>query len=376
MRYFYIAMLSIAVFTSACSLPAGDGAGTALPSQQPAAGLNLIATDFVNALRQLPDTRASDTTIDLQISQRKDQFVDAMAEALRQAGYGLRWVEHEGSATLFDYRETTEPAIASAQQKTFELAVGKVEMRRSYKIDRTKRVRPLTPLYMRGIDASSVVLNDDIFTSGTEALTVPPTDSSNGSTSVQQADPLADVVPLKDTENPAPSTSTSALAAQGHRLQLPDEANPLSPLLRAPSSVNPLTMPLLKMPQVENVFALGESNFEHVLSDFSVLKEQVLTFANDSLRLGARNKLLVEQMVQRFNPKTDIFSVIGCSLGPTQVRGGNAALALGRAGRVVEALRFAGVNDQHILDEGCWAGDGSFKNLPRRGVVLSLNRRV
>jgi len=129
-------------------------------------------------------------------------------------------------------------------------------------------------------------------------------------------------------------------------------------------------------PTVRNVFDLGASNFLRQLIDSVVVDSRVLTFANDSLRLGAPNKRLVERMVDKFNPQTDVFSVIGCSMGPTQVRGGNAALALGRASRVVEALRFAGVDDSMILDEGCWAGSGSFGDLPHRGVVISLNRKT
>ena len=134
-------------------------------------------------------------------------------------------------------------------------------------------------------------------------------------------------------------------------------------------------MPLIALPQVQNVFELGGSNFETILAEHHVVDEQVLTFANDSLRLGELNKQFVEKMVEDFNGKTDIFSIIGCSLGPTQVAGGNAALALGRANRVREALLFAGVPENLILDEGCWAGDTDLNTLPRRGVVVTLNRK-
>jgi hypothetical protein len=34
------------------------------------------------------------------------------------------------------------------------------------------------------------------------------------------------------------------------------------------------------------------------------------------------------------------------------------------------------VADGRILDEGCWAGDGALDALPRRGVVLTLNRQM
>jgi len=33
------------------------------------------------------------------------------------------------------------------------------------------------------------------------------------------------------------------------------------------------------------------------------------------------------------------------------------------------------VDRDKILDEGCWAGDSGGNTLPRRGVVLTLNRK-
>ena len=407
MRFLFTTALSIAVALSACSTPrnTSDVAIPLVPKQETA--MKIIATDFVNALRQLPSVQPASTTVDLQYSQQDDGFTEEMRRAFEQAGYGLRWVEDEGSATFFQYRAAAEPAAASAQQKTFELAVGPVEMRRSYTIDKSHRVRPVTPLYVRGVDASGIVLDDAIFISSTTASkyesastaaskdksesTLLSKDQSLSTTTTAstnersrpytenrelRAVPPVSTIPTKPLMPVAPSKPTSSLSAQNHRLQVHDDANPLSPLVRNSTAVNPLSLPLLDSSQRENVFAIGGSNFDAILSGHRVLQEQVLTFANDSMRLGVRNKVLVEQMVQRFDPNTDIFSVIGCSLGPTQVRGGNAALALGRAGRVVEALRFAGVTDRHILDEGCWAGDGTFDSLPHRGVVISLNRRV
>ena len=335
----------------------------------------LIATDFVNALRQLSSLPSNSTTVELQTSAKNDLFSLAMQSAFKRAGYGIRWIDYEGSSTLFQYRKVSEDEAGSVSRDTYELAVGAIEMRREYAVD-NNRVQPVSPLYVRGTDASGLELNDDIFkSSGTVqiAQTVPESVQSDQQTAAVDVN----AVPLNPPLDMRKTTSSATLGLRNTSpLNVPSDANPLDPNVGRAASGRPLSLPLTALPRVENVFELGVSNFEDVLSGHSILSEEVLTFANDSMRLGERNKRVVERLVNRFNPETDVFSVVGCSMGPTQVKGGNAALALGRAGRVVEALRFAGVNDAHILDEGCWAAEEAIERLPRRGVVITLNRRV
>ncbi|MFK8083082.1 MAG: hypothetical protein AB8B97_22605 [Granulosicoccus sp.] len=321
--------LSLAMLLGGCAT-SGEIKAPAETAPQPIKPLDLIARDFAGALRQLQSLPPADTTVSMRQADSGDAFTQAMLDALQQVGYGIRWVNTEGSVSLFQYRVAQSDAAAAARHKTYELAVGSVEMRRDYLSD-GQRVQPLTPLYVRGADASSIVPHDDIF--------------------AQSA------------------------------LRLPAAASPLDPVINRgvsrtlPSLNTARSLSVADLPQVENVFELGLSNFADTLADRTVVARQILVFGNDSLRLGDHNKKLVEQMVQRFNPQSDVFSVIGCSMGPTRIAGGNAALALGRAGRVVEALRFAGVDDGRILDEGCWAGGGELDDLPSRGVVLTLNRR-
>lgn len=338
----------------------------------------LIASDFVNALSQLPSLPPHQTTVDLIQSARNDAFTLAMEKALEAAGFGTRWVRDAESQSLFQYRKVRKSAAGSSNEDVYELAVGTVELRRSYITDASQRVRTLSPLYIRGADASNVVLDDELFEQADslmEALIADATNKQSPSIEKQQA-ARVHAVPLQRATQ-IRSTPTASLGVQNRSpLHVPADANPLSPLVANAAQGRPLSLPLIALPREQNVFDLGGSNFNDVLAGRTTVIEQVLTFANDSMRLGVMNKQLVEQLVQRFNPNTDVFSVIGCSIGPTQVRGGNAALALGRAGRVVEALRFAGVPDSQILDEGCWAGDGSIDSLPRRGVVVSLNRKV
>lgn len=387
MKLTTIAVLSIGLQISACSLigsvePPKDSALSIAEPQ--AAPQTLIARDFVNALSQLGSLQPTATTVAVLTSDNQDDFTLAMRDALEQAGYGTRWVTEESTETLFQYRKDQEQAAGGVYRDIYELAVGSVEMRRGYASDSQQRVRPVTPLYVRGADSSSIVLNDALFDQTHTRATIdtneadPNAGDRRGAAQLREAQMQAAGI---DAVGNAPdariqNTASPTLALQNSsRLQVPDEANPLNPLVGRAATAPTVSLPLLAEPSEQNVFDLGGSNFQNLLADYSVVKEQVLTFANDSMRLGDVNKQLVNQFVETFDPQTDVFSVIGCSMGPTQVEGGNAALALGRADRVVEALRFAGVEDTQILDEGCWAGDGSLDSLPRRGVVLTLNRR-
>jgi len=102
----------------------------------------------------------------------------------------------------------------------------------------------------------------------------------------------------------------------------------------------------------------------------------VLVFPNDSLRLGAANKSYIVNLAKTFDPETEIFSVIGCSHGKSAIENGNEILANGRANRVKEALMLAGVGEQYIYDEGCWAPQVFDDVMPRRGVLLTRKQLI
>lgn len=300
-----------------------------------ARALELVAADFTHALGQIPSMSPRQGSIQFLSSMRRDRFTAAVKHKMESTGYQVRWVIDNEDDRLFQYRLVNEIADEAGQRTRFEVAVGAVELRRTYLQSPHGVVLPATPLYVRGADASKVALDDARFTKPVE-------------------------------EKPA---SVSALSVS-------PEANPLGNLVSDALAAKKVTMPLTALPQVQNVFELGVSNYRNALSEHREVAEQVLTFANDSLRLGSYNKQLISRFLERFDPVSDVISVIGCSQGPTQVKGGNAALALGRASRVREALLFAGVNPEKILDEGCWAGDSGLNTLPARGVVITLNRKI
>lgn len=328
--------------------------------------LQIIAVDLVETLKQLEPLRPVETTVHFSRAARSDEFTLSMQGALQNAGYGVRWVSDNFSAPRFRYRHEREESQGSGQtsgqgsghRDTYEVAVGQIELRRSYFTDALAVVKPVSPLYIRGADASRIVHDDTHF-------------ANRGATEEHDA-VAASLLSLPE----APARQSSAVASAGTPLFVPDDANPLDLLVSGANRRQGLTLPLATLTRVENVFELGTSNYEDMLASHRVMRKLILTFPNDSLRLGEANKRLIEQMVNFYQPESDVFSVLGCSLGPTQLKSGNAALALGRASRVREALLFAGIPQDRILDEGCWAGDSSRNSLPRRGVVVTLNRQV
>jgi len=112
-----------------------------------------------------------------------------------------------------------------------------------------------------------------------------------------------------------------------------------------------------------------------VFDDYEDVEQSVLIFPNDSLRLGDSNKQIIDQYVSSMNPETDVLSVIGCSIGATEIKNGNSLLALGRANRVKEAFLFSGLEHDLILEEGCWAPEAFNEALPHRGVIVTLKRQ-
>lgn len=379
MQIKHLVLLSGLCFLSACTTVSTNNSQFQVesPAQSLPLAIDLVSSDFINALKQLPDTPPANTTVALLQSSSSDVFIQSMYRALERNGYGTRWVEDGDSPFLLQYRKDSETQNKLTVRDVYEVAVGFVEMRRTYLTDAGNKVRPASPLYVRGTDASNIRLNDDIFdTPANKPVAKIDSVQGKGENSLVTGSVTGSATGSQTGSSTALSASDGYTVTLQDGTVLPPEANPLSGTVASGYPANVIAMPLVALPRVENVFELGVSNFEDVLAGYRKVSEKVMTFPNDSLRMGPANKVLIDNLVERFDSQQDLFSVVGCSLGPTDVIGGNAALALGRASRVVESLLFAGVPPERILDEGCWAGHSPDKTLPSRAVVLTLNRKL
>lgn len=117
----------------------------------------------------------------------------------------------------------------------------------------------------------------------------------------------------------------------------------------------------------------GVSNYAQEFGETDEIDSLILVFPNDTMRMGQRNRSLLEKFVSDNAQPCDLFSILGCSHGPTALDNGNAVLSTGRAHRVKEQLLSLGVKYRHIRDEACWAPVDN-PNLPARGVVLKRLR--
>lgn len=355
-----------------------------------------MSTDFARAFAQIAGLEPSRTVLHMEGgAEAREPFSAALRDALQQHGYALRTAEtlpgdQEVGFSISDTRNS-----AAKHTLVYEVSVGSVSLRRSYRPTPSGHVRPAAAMLVKGADATAIRLDESLFedaespAKADEALpAVPPLPviepdmqpllSEPGNTAAAasparkapaEPGPPAAAAPLQPSQSPEAQLARpdvgqeplAAIAAPTITRSMPAKASRLDDLAQ------------LTRDDKRNVKELGRSNFSTILDDYQLVRESVLVFGDDSLRLGKQNKWILQGLVEKFDPARDVFSVIGCSHGSTNYAGGNAGLAHERAARVVEELVYAGVPKSKVLDEGCWAGE-HFTKMPSRGVVVALRR--
>lgn len=380
-----------------CALTSTDAAK--LSPTTPYAFDALVSKDVVSVLRQVERLAPTSTTLGTSdASLQRSSFADALKQEFQAAGYAIRAVA-AGSETLpVSYSSERSDAggvdgvssAATQSSQTITVTVGDVAVRRTYIAQADGQVVPVGKMQVRGVDASKLKLDNEIFS--TPALkarkSLPPVAPST--TKVVSGEQLVDanqrpqvqelpsssqsaqiIVPQDSPQEP--SDSIASLTANSASRPLLDLIAP-SVVTAKPQSFD--TIGALAGKSTQNIRELQQSNFESLFAEMGIVGEKVLTFANDSTRMGDLNKARLSELLQSFNPESDILSVIGCSLGPTAYSGGQEGLARGRAKRVREELLYAGIPDSKILAEGCWAEETFDERMPRRGVVVTLKRPI
>lgn len=344
---------------------------------------SLISQDLVNVLSQVPTLQVGQVSLQVpKPDQFNGDFGNALVFTLQNAGYSLSQAGDKSQLLPVSY--TINQAVGSADGAlyTYTVNIGDVSVRRTYQPQSDGWVAPASDLQVRGAIASNLFIDNNLF----QRARTPQEKTTPARNSVPRPQPLPEFAALDNPQTPTPVTSRDgssavALATTDYppvRVTAHDVSAQKSSLGRQDSFHQPLfknTSPTLAPSQKQNVRNLGESNYASILNSMSIVKEAVLIFDNDSTVLGSANKAQVGQFVKAFDRTKDVFSVIGCSHGPTALAGGQESLALGRAQRIKEELMFAGVPENSILDEGCWAHEQFDKRMPRRGVVLALKRQ-
>lgn len=315
----------------------------------------LIALDLVNTLQQIPAVAPKSTR--LFADQPINQFGRIFYSEMQDAGYDLR-VGQESEDRRLLYRIVLDSARAEPVSMgqgneapalyTFYVAAANIKIKRQYRAD-SQGVWPVSSMYVHGADATQITLIDGLF------------ERSRDTTGVSTG---------RTTESLSQSASGSAQTISDS----PVEAATSQQGIEVASLTSPSDWNEVVTRNRQNVAETRQSNFSDVFSVYKTLREEQLIFPNDSLVMGNSNKRIAREVAANFNPDVDVISVVGCSLGQTNIDDGNARLANGRALRVKEELILAGIAADRVLEEGCWASEQYDQQLPSRGVLLTHKR--
>ena len=362
------AALALAVAALAgCALraPAPDASPVADAQASVTESERRVAADLVGVLSRV-DAVAPRRVDGVRVTIQRDEpeFGRALEAALREAGYDVAASggpsTSEGS--LVAGYAVQRDARADEPVATYTVALADVQARRAWSLpageDADTGWAPAGPLFVRGADPGA--LEPPTPSSG-------PTAADGTSGAVPAPTRTRTAIPILPPSDPTPADPAPASAPERIAID-PATGSPVY------GGVTRGVLGGPALPTERNVMDLGGSNFASLFVDYADVVERILVFPNDSERLGPDNKSIVAGVAERFDPESDVFSIVGCSLGPTSLPNGNERLALGRANRVKEELVQVGVPSERIVDEGCWAGDSS-ERFPSRGVVLTLRRR-
>lgn len=339
---------------------------------------NLIAQDFINAIIQIeafvpwkailyfmPEREESIKVLGRGLRfELHNKFGSALRHIAVQRGYVLQHQNNMGGASVIEYDVYEAVGVQSTRGDTnfvYEVILSGVGFRRTFKISSDGVVQPMGAMQVKGADAVGLEPDDSIFDNqkrltNEKSLLVskhPEPEPDRGFTSplANKAPQVKQVINRKERQNAEPTNS----------------------LANATDATSPA---LLASMQKQNIADTKVSNFERLLAEREKVAEQTLVFSNDSFVMGSYNKVMLNEVMSEFNPDTDIVSIVGCSTGKTNLKNGNAALAIGRANRVKEALLYRGVSHDKILDEGCWSPTANSTPFPNRGVVITVKRGI
>lgn len=362
-RWLCIFLLSLSLLLSACGLRSVKPEVAEDNLEQEL----VIAQDFINIMAQMDAFSPWTTDLSFQLNhdqdvgvrlsrqqqRRHDLFGRALRIAATKNGYTTKAGRTSSASHHIRFSISRPSAAVDSQLMTYNLSVGDVDFRRVYKPRDDGGIEPVNAMLIRGATVSQVVSDDSIFEPSASKLSADSVANTNSEERTEFNSPLqkkTQPAPVMQVETPNATGQEESIVASGDiEFSLVPKAN---------------------------VADKGSSNYDRLLVDKRDVAAEVLVFADDSYVLGSENKQLLGSIMSGFNPDTDVVSVVGCSTGVTKIENGNAALAIGRANRVKEALLYSGISHDKIYDEGCWSPEANSTPFPNRGVVITIKRVV
>lgn len=290
------------------------GGNAAVVAQTPIAelrSLQLISTNLVSALVQIPEMGVGGTT--LQVSSPKTAFGNTLIRALEDVGFGIQHVSADQGLNYVTYGKRLAETEAGLV-KDFSISVGDIEVKREYDIT-DKGVFPTSLLLIRGTQKIvDIVLDDSIFTeqggSGESFISGVGSDSIN-----------------------APSTDISTVTVNDY------DVTPLDKRTSQGGVLNTARQRVYAKESAENLVDL---------ENYAQMRRTVLIF-NDkgSIVMGRGNKQAVRLLAKDFRDG-DVISITAC----TDVDGKNDASQV-RGIRVEEEFVSHGIEANSIQIEPC-----------------------
>jgi len=299
----------------------------------------LVVRDFIVATSQL----FNPIVTTLQLNEPESSFGIELENGLREVGYGMQRVSSDHGPKFLSYSKTVSENSTKIAITKYQIFIGDISLERTYAVADGGGIAPVGPMTLYGTD-KLIALNAELFP-GQSAEVVYEDDKEISidadSITVINTDVMSAITSLRSNNLP----SYKSLNSQNQ--------------------------------EIENLFNRGTSNFESVDERYRTVRKDIIIFDDDSLVLKRKGRDQITKMMKFYAQETDVFRLIGCSIGSTKHKGGNVELALGRSERVAKELIARSVAVESIFDEGCWASspDDSVSEYPPRAVVVELQRR-
>ncbi len=304
-----------------------------------------VAQDFAISLATLSDTRT--TSLSMQAPLQSRGFAAALQKALREEGFVVAENYSEDALPVTYNIESVTHEKGSSER--YALTVGPLVIMREYQ-RHNDDVYPVSAFEIDNtLDPVGIDSTADAVVA--EAPTQPQPQPQPKAQAQAPSDPFAELV-------------DSAAAIETAMVSPLPEPEPVSPGL--PHDIESV--------ERKNMYKTRVSAFGEFTQGYESIEKEVLIFPNDSLHITDDAGSTLEALSGQFRADSDVFSVIGCSHGKTELENGNALLAVGRSKRVKQFLIEQGVPVNRILDEGCWAPVHFDEVMPRRGVLVELKR--
>jgi len=298
----------------------------------------LVVRDFLVAISQVYDPMQ--TTV--QLNAPVTDFGLELENGLRKMGYGMQRVESDHGPTFLSYSKVVSENNRNVAIARYKMYVGDIGLERTYAVSDAGGIAPNGPMIVTGTE-KNIVLSGDLF--------------------------------------PGQSVEVEYIEEEDIRLE-PDAVTVIDfEVMDAISKLSTTTLPSYSAlnsqnQEIENLFNRETSNFESTDENYRTVRKDIIVFDDDSLELKNQGRGQIEQLLRFYDAKTDVFRLIGCSIGTTNHSGGNEELALGRSKRVAGELIARSVSINAIVDEGCWSPESGSVDYPARAVVVQLQRKV